>query len=181
MAGPDHRDLIRVPPKPKTATVNFRSHSGVLDTAAAVLQRLFAAFPDSAKQLAPDRGLFTGPRPGILQNVLPARLKQLVTEHLHGVVILTHDSSVWHWKRKLGDYPLVYGIRAAKGLEFKPVIVLDFFAEIPREHQKSWRDLLLGREIHKNLLLGMLLSVGSRQLASSRLLWPLAKLWTTSR
>ena len=88
--------------------------------------------------------------------MLPTRLQQLVTEHLDGVVVLTHDSSVWHGKRKLGDYPLVYGIRAAKGLEFKPVIVLDFFAEIPREHQKSWRDLLLGREIHKAEIEGQL-------------------------
>lgn len=41
VAGPERRELI--PQKPKIVTVNFRSHSGVLDTAAAVLQRMFDA------------------------------------------------------------------------------------------------------------------------------------------
>lgn len=154
VAGPERQDLI--PQKPKTVTVNFRSHSGVLDTAAAVLQRMFDSFPDSAKQLAKDRGLFTGPRPGVFSHVQPERLKQLVLEKLNGVVLLTHDSSVSYWKEKLGGYQLVYGIRAAKGLEFKKVIILDFFGELPREIQKPWRDLLLGRAVDKPELEGQL-------------------------
>ena len=154
VAGADRRDLI--PQKPKTVTVNFRSHSGVLDTAAAVLQCMFDAFPDSAKQLAKDRGLFTGPRPGVFSRVQPERLRELVSEKLNGVVLLTHDSSVSYWKQKLGDYQLVYGIRAAKGLEFKRVIILDFFAELPREIQKPWRDLLFGRDFRKPELEGQL-------------------------
>ena len=40
---------------------------------------------------------------------------------------------------------LVYGIREAKGLEFKTVIILDFFREIPASLQKPWRELVLGR------------------------------------
>ena len=39
----------------------------------------------------------------------------------------------------------MYGIRAAKGLEFKSVIMLNFFADLPSNIQKAWRDLLLGR------------------------------------
>ena len=154
VAGADRRDLI--PQKPRTVTVNFRSHSGVLDVAAAILQCLFSHFPDSAKQLPTDRGLFTGPRPGVFQNVQSDRLCSLVWEKLNGVVLLTHDASVWYWKKQLNDYPLVYGIRAAKGLEFKRVILLDFFAEIPREHQKPWRDLFLGRGTSKPELEGQM-------------------------
>jgi len=40
---------------------------------------------------------------------------------------------------------LVYGIREAKGLEFKTVIILDFFREIPPSLQKPWRELVLNR------------------------------------
>jgi len=40
---------------------------------------------------------------------------------------------------------LVYGVREAKGLEFKTVIILDFFREIPSSLQKPWRELVLGR------------------------------------
>lgn len=39
----------------------------------------------------------------------------------------------------------VYGIREAKGLEFKTVIILDFFQEIPPSLQKPWRELVLHR------------------------------------
>jgi hypothetical protein len=144
VAGPERRDLI--PEKPKKVTVNFRSHSGVLNTAAAILRRLFDTFPDSAKELAEDRGVFTGPRPGVFQSVGIEQLKCLVTEKLNGIVVLTHDERVSYWKRALGGYPLVHGIRGAKGLEFKRVMVLGFFAELPRDLQKPWRDLLLGRE-----------------------------------
>lgn len=40
---------------------------------------------------------------------------------------------------------LVYGIREAKGLEFKTVIILDFFREILTPLQKPWRELVLNR------------------------------------
>lgn len=71
------------------------------------------------------------------QSVAVDRLKALIS-------VLTHDGSVSYWK-KLLDYELVYGVRAAKGLEFKSVIVLDFFVDLPRGVQKPWRDLILDR------------------------------------
>ena len=40
---------------------------------------------------------------------------------------------------------LVYGVREAKGLEFKTVIILDFFREMPSSLQKPWRELVLDR------------------------------------
>ena len=40
---------------------------------------------------------------------------------------------------------LTDGIREAKGLEFKSVIILDFFSEISSSLQKPWRNLLLNR------------------------------------
>lgn len=64
VAGSDRRDLV--PQKPKTVNVNFRSHAGILNTAAAFLDLLFKYFPGSAKQLKKDRGLFQGSRPGVL-------------------------------------------------------------------------------------------------------------------
>lgn len=44
----------------------------------------------------------------------------------------------------------VYGIREAKGLEFKSVMMLNFFCDLPpsphQKDQKAWRNLLLNRE-----------------------------------
>jgi len=143
IAGPERRDLI--PQKPKTVNVNFRSHSGILDTAATVLRCLFDVFPASAKELKEDRGLFHGSRPGIFYKVDSDRLSTLVSEKLHGIVIVVHDNDKSYWKRVLGGYPLVYGIRGAKGLEFKRMILLGFFKGLPNSVQKPFRDLFLGR------------------------------------
>jgi hypothetical protein len=115
--------------KPLQVNLNFRSHSGILDVAGAVLLRLFDVFPDSATKTQPDRGLFRGPRPSIFHNVEVLRLKEAVSK-LDGVVVLTHDENVSRWKRLL-DYPLVYGIREAKGLEFQCVLLVDFFGGLP--------------------------------------------------
>ena len=139
----DHNNLILQ--KPKIVNVNFRSHAGILNTAGAILSCMFGAFPHSAKQLKEDQGVFLGPRPSVFYKVHDDVLSSLLSDQLNGIVVLVHDSNVSHCRRALGGYPLVYGIRAAKGLEFKSVIMLNFFTDLPSNIQKSWRDLLLGR------------------------------------
>jgi hypothetical protein len=138
----DRRHLI--PEKPKVVNINFRSHAGVLKCAGGFLDLLFAHFPGSAKQLKKDHGLFKGARPGVLQSVQVQMLSTLLKEKMPGAVVLVHDDKAASWRERL-DHRLVYGIREAKGMEFKSVIILDFFAELPRDLQKPWRDLLLNR------------------------------------
>lgn len=144
VAGSDRRDLV--PQKPKTVNVNFRSHAGILNTAAAFLDLLFKYFPGSAKQLKKDRGLFQGSRPGVLHTVNTKQLALLLSDKLKGTVVLVHDESSHYWRQALEDYKLVYGIREAKGLEFKSVMILNFFQELPSYLHKPWRNLLLNRE-----------------------------------
>jgi len=136
-----------IPDKPQTVNTNFRSHSGVLETAAALLRILFHAFPNSAKQLKGDRGLFAGPRPGVFPRVSFEQVQEAATTHGGGIVVLVHGSAVPRCKNELGGYPLVYGIREAKGLEFQHVVILDFFNELSPSLQKPWRELLLGRAV----------------------------------
>lgn len=133
-----------VPEKPKVVNLNFRSHAGVLNCAGGFLDLLFDYFPGSAKQLKKDHGLFKGARPGVFQGVQVEQLSTFLKEKMPGAVVLTHDDSAASWSKKLG-HRLVYGIREAKGMEFKTVIILDFFAELPSSLQKPWRDLLLNR------------------------------------
>ncbi len=145
-AGSDRARRKLVPQKHKTVNINFRSHAGILNTAAAFLDVLFKYFPGSAEQLKKDRGLFQGSRPGFLHNVDTKQLALLLSDNLRGTVVLVHDESSQYWRRALGDYKLVYGIREAKGLEFKSVIILNFFLELPSFLHKPWRNLLLNRE-----------------------------------
>jgi hypothetical protein len=143
VAGPDRRHLV--PQRPLIVNVNFRSHAGIMNVAAAVLSRMFVAFPDSAKQLKEDRGLFLGPRPGVLYKVkLPLFVEALATV-LNGTRVVVHDDQKLRCEQLL-NYKLVYGIRESKGLEYKNMILFDFFSDLPAQLQKPWRDLLLGRE-----------------------------------
>jgi hypothetical protein len=133
----ENRKLI--PQKPKIVNINFRSHAGILNAAASILSQMFAYFPDSAKQLGRDDGLFKGPRPGMFHKIKPETMAELLSKRLNGTVVLTHDECVEEVVEKLGGYELVYGIRKAKGLEFKNVIIVDFFSSLPNESQKPWR------------------------------------------
>ena len=134
-----------IPEKAKVVNINFRSHAGIHNCASAFLDLLFEYFPGSAKQLKKDHGLFKGARPGVFHNVEIQQLSSLLKDTMQGCVILTHDETAVQWREVLG-HPLVYGIRESKGLEFKSVIILDFFGEIQQPLQKAWRNLLLGRE-----------------------------------
>lgn len=138
----DRRDLI--PEKPRIVNVNFRSHAGILNCAGGFLDLLFDHFSSSAKQLKKDRGLFRGARPGVFHKVQVEQLTTLLQENMQGAVVLTHDDIASRWREILG-YDLVYGVREAKGLEFKTCIILDFFCEIPDSLQKPWRDMLFNR------------------------------------
>jgi len=138
-------DRRLIPDKPQKVNVNFRSHAGILNAASFLLTKLFRYFPNAAKELGKDDGLFGGPRPGIYNQIKPEIMTRLVQKDMHGTVVLTHDENIEECIAKLGGYELVYGIRRAKGLEFKSVIILDFFSSLPADLQKPWREFLLGR------------------------------------
>ena len=142
--GEEKRDLI--PNKPRTVNLNFRSHSGILQVASAVLECLSSAFPNSIAQIGSDKAVFQGPRPSLLYKVSFHSLQQL-SKKVEGIVFLTHDENKFNLRRALEQYPLVLGIREVKGLEFQSVVIVDYFGELSKKYQKVWRDLLLGRQI----------------------------------
>ncbi|KAK3261472.1 hypothetical protein CYMTET_29619 [Cymbomonas tetramitiformis] len=135
-------DRAGIPDKPQKLHLNFRSHSGVLDVAGAVLGRLFAAFPSAADKLPADRALFRGPRPGYLQG---APLAQILEDER--LVLLTPDYHLGvlrHVAMELpgGCHSVLLGIAEAKGLEFPEVAVVDFFSHLSPGHQRAWKRLL---------------------------------------
>jgi hypothetical protein len=129
------------PPKPQKLCMNFRSHAGVLDVAAKVLDRLLIAFPKSIDKLEPDQGLFKGPRPTVLQVDGLDQLKELLIPN-ERLVVLTRDDNV---EAVLPYAPknLVMGIRDSKGLEHSDVALVDFFSGLERfSTSKALRDVL---------------------------------------
>jgi hypothetical protein len=138
----------RAPTKPLTLTLNFRSHTGILDAAGVLLEWLFDYFPGSCKKLPSDDGLCRGPRPGW---AMPVSHRDLARQSSSsGLVILTPDENVPKLKEDLlqcaggdgKDMSQVLGIREAKGLDFSEVVIVDFFRCLDERQQASWKQLL---------------------------------------
>ena len=150
--------------RPSKLLVNYRSHSGILNCAGAVLGRMLWMFPGAAKTLPADEGLFLGPRPAYYN---PATGLSGVAQLLAGnerLVVLCPDERAADVSCQLmgraynshlgGENPnttevntnstpnLVMGIRAAKGLEFTDIVLLDFFCSLPDSDYKAWKALL---------------------------------------
>ncbi len=132
--------------RPIKLTVNYRSHTGILDCAAAVLGKLFAFFPGAAKVLHPDRGLYKGPRPAFWRpggaSAVAASLDGVLGRSQR-LVVLCPDEQQAALALLCPDH-LVFGIREAKGLEFHDVALVDFFASLPERDQRVWRLILRG-------------------------------------
>ena len=137
-----------IPEKPLTVSKNFRSHAGVLNVAGGVLERMYAAFPASFKKLPPEKGIFHGPRPGVFRDVDSEGLKSLL-ERNPGLHVLCHDQTVDSMKDILHccENNIVMGIRDSKGLEFRDIVIVDFFSNLAEDLQKPFRELLRDREI----------------------------------
>jgi hypothetical protein len=136
-----------MPKKVEKVTINFRSHSGILNVASAVLDRLFVAFKDCAPDLkSKDSGLFNGPRPGLYENIGRIGLIDLVSKIDGAVLLAMSDGEVELLRKAVPKTVVVLSIRDSKGLEFPDVILVDFFSGLPALHQIPWRSLLGDRE-----------------------------------
>ena len=110
--------------------------------AAAVLDVLFGAFPNSAPDLGTDCGVFQGPRPGFFENISEENLKELVSK-IDGVHVLTRlEKDVSRLQKLVGDKMFVLSISDSKGLEWSNVILVDFFKGLESNMQKPWREML---------------------------------------
>lgn len=100
-------DSSGVPQSPLSIHINFRSHSGVLEVASAVLNILHDAFPGAANKLRGDEGLFKGPRPCILSRKGEKFLgREALVELLkknQSLVLLTPDENTEKLKNGLAE------------------------------------------------------------------------------
>jgi len=135
--------------RPEKLTRNFRSHNGILSVSNLVLNKLHDAFPAAASKLPPDTGLVLGPRPGLITMDYD-EISTIFKENTR-IRILVRDELKTHFQEKLGHAGnACLGIRDAKGLEFRDVVILDFFHGIPDKiHNKAWKQLLLGNSNNK--------------------------------
>ena len=120
--------------------INFRSHSGILQLAASIIELLKEYFPNSFDRLPEDQGMFPGPSPVFLQSCQVSDLALLMKSNkrtsssiefgAHQVVIVQNDEA----KKNLPEVlcaGIVLTVFEAKGLEFDDVLLYNFFSDSP--------------------------------------------------
>ncbi|KAL4457799.1 hypothetical protein ABPG75_012664 [Micractinium tetrahymenae] len=131
--------------------VNYRTHSGVLDVAASVVQLLRRFFADHIDDLKPEQAFLEAPHlPLLLPAANPGNVAMLLargsdgdawkTEFGANQVVLRRSlaSEVPPFLAKIDA--VVMTVPQAKGLEFNDVFILNFFADSPCKEE--WRILL---------------------------------------
>ena len=119
-------------------SINYRSHSGILEMAGSVLTLLKEYFPKSLDILPVDRGMFEGPSPVLVEccdeedlKLLLASNKTVPSEiefgHHQAIIVRTKESI-----EKLPSFlkqSIVLTVFEAKGLEFDDVLLYNFFTD----------------------------------------------------
>ena len=127
---------LRVP-QLHTLTQNFRSHSGILQLAASVIDLLMNFFQSSIDKLPRDQGMFPGPKPVLLLSCDFSDLAQLLKGNRREAsaiefgarqAIIVQSEEV---KKNLRDQikAIVLTIFESKGLEFDDVLLYNFFSD----------------------------------------------------
>ena len=135
----EHPIKIQVPALHSLA-INFRSHAGVLQLAASVIDLMKSFFPNSFDTLPNDRGMFPGPQPVFLQSCQESDLALLLHSNkrasstiefgAHQVIIVQNEDV----KKSLPDVlksGIVLTVFESKGLEFDDVLLYNFFSDSP--------------------------------------------------
>jgi hypothetical protein len=130
-------------------TVNYRTHSGILDAAASTVELLRRYFPQHIDKMQRETAFFTGPpvllvcgsEAGDMARLLSWSDKEAsqVEFGAHQVVLIRSEDSKNNMPTELrGARPLT--IPQAKGLEFDDVLLWNFFSD--STVKKEWRVLL---------------------------------------
>jgi hypothetical protein len=137
-----------IEPKLLQLSHNYRSHSGVLRLAACVVELLYHFFGSSLDKLPPDLGLFSGPKPVIMdvantqELVLMLQGAKRKTSRIefgaHQVVIVRSEEAKRSLPEKFDiDKDWVMTVQESKGLEFDDVLLYDFFSDSPAEGKRD--------------------------------------------
>eukprot|EP00899_Mesostigma_viride_P025252 jgi/Mesvir1/5911/Mv00680-RA.1 len=123
---------------------NFRSHRGVVSLAVSIVDLLLRYFPNTLDRLAPECAVVDGEAPvyleagpGVNRHVMLHGLVDLETRLFSQVIIVPDSVAKARVKQQVGRGALVLTALESKGLEFKDVLVMDFFHQSPLGGQ--WR------------------------------------------
>jgi len=131
------RSKVKVPRVHKL-TQNFRSHSGILQLAASVIDLLMNFFRSSLDKLPSDQGMFPGPKPVLLLSCSYSDLALLLRGNrreasaiefgARQAIIVQSEKSKENLPSELKT-GIVLTVFESKGLEFDDVLLYNFFSD----------------------------------------------------
>ena len=128
---------VKVPPL-HDLTQNFRSHSGILQLAASVIDLLINFFSSSLDVLPRDQGMFSGPMPMLLLScefsdlvflfkVNRRRQTSIIDFGARQAIIVQSEEAKKNVSKKIKA--IVLTVFESKGLEFDDVVLYNFFSD----------------------------------------------------
>ncbi|KAJ6544312.1 hypothetical protein B0H19DRAFT_1076434 [Mycena capillaripes] len=138
-----------VPPRVFQLTVNYRSHTGIVNCAHSIIDVISKLWPNAIDQLEPERGTVDGLRPIFFTNwdSESAESNQFLfgDQPSGGYIelgILVRDDAAREKLRELvGDIGIIMTLYESKGLEFNDVLLYNFFKDSGTP-EAQWRVVL---------------------------------------
>lgn len=141
------REIVEADVVPNLYTLpqNYRSHSGVLELAACIIEMVYHFFPSMIDKLDREQSLIAGPRPILLKetniddlllNIFGQDSSNKTYEFGAEQAIIVRDDETKQRLSALIDTALILTVFESKGLEFDDVLCFDFFASSKFD---SWR------------------------------------------
>ncbi|KAF8336966.1 P-loop containing nucleoside triphosphate hydrolase protein [Cantharellus anzutake] len=125
--------------------VNYRSHGGIVECAASIIDLLSSMFPYSIDKLQREASIVAGPKPRVFREKL-VHWEQFLCGSgdtrldfgARQVIIVRNDEARDEVRAALGNEGLVLTLLESKGLEFDDVLLYNFFGSSPAS-PAQWR------------------------------------------
>ncbi|KAE9400953.1 P-loop containing nucleoside triphosphate hydrolase protein [Gymnopus androsaceus JB14] len=133
---------LAVQPETFQLSVNYRSHSGIVDCAHSIIELITRFWKDSIDRLAPEKGVVAGLKPlffvgwdesdaGSLDQFVFGDSGNRIEFGAQQCILVRNEAARDRLKAKLGE----------QGLEFNDVLLYDFFGDSPAK-LSQWRIIL---------------------------------------
>ncbi|KAJ7843035.1 hypothetical protein B0H13DRAFT_2364932 [Mycena leptocephala] len=141
------------PPRPFQLTVNYRSHTGIINCAHSVIEVITKLWPDAIDSLDRERGTVDGLRPIFFINWNSENVQS--KQFLFGdksssgyielgaqqCILVRNDTAKEDLRKQVGDIGLIMTLYESKGLEFNDVFIYNFFEDSGLA-EAQWRVVL---------------------------------------
>ncbi|KAI8983190.1 hypothetical protein BD414DRAFT_515715 [Trametes punicea] len=138
-------------------TVNYRSHSGIVNCASSIVELITRFWPKSVDPLPQERGMANGPKPIFFWDQAHGGYEQFLLEDSSGSTIefgahqciLVRDTAAKERLRsQVGKVGIILTISESKGLEFDDVLLWHLFEDSAAD-DRQWRIILDAVHDHK--------------------------------